>query len=78
MRKDSLAVDPVIGSWKLNIAQSKFSPRLLAAQRLAAPKERTEVYREIEAHRIELTSTEIRIDGSSGGGNLFGLDREEP
>jgi hypothetical protein len=41
--------DPIIGSWKLNIAKSTFPPTLQAG-----PKEHTEVYREIEGDQIEL------------------------
>ena len=50
------AADPIIGTWKLNVAKSK-------AQALV--KERTEVYREVEGDRIELKASEIRPDGSS-------------
>jgi hypothetical protein len=47
------AADPIIGTWKLNIAKSKFSPVLLALQKQEAPKERTEVYRELDNGQIE-------------------------
>ena len=44
------AADPIIGTWKLNIEKSKFSPILGEA-----PKEGMEVYREISDEQIELT-----------------------
>ena len=53
------AADPIIGTWKLNLAKSKF-----ATQR-SAPKELTEVYREIDGNQIEFTATAILADGSS-------------
>ena len=53
------AADPIIGSWKVNIAKSKFpSPQL-------TPTEHTEVYREIDDGQIELTYRSIKRDGSS-------------
>jgi hypothetical protein len=51
------AADPIIGKWKLNIAKSKLGQ--------AAPKEYTEVYREIDSNLIELTTNWISSDGSS-------------
>ena len=52
------AVDPIIGTWKMNPAKSKFpSPQL-------AQKEQTEVYREIGNGRIELTYRNINNDGA--------------
>ena len=55
------AADPIIGTWKLNIAKS--TPR--TAPRSPLPKEWTEVYREIEGDQIEATFTWIHTDGSS-------------
>ena len=55
--------DPILGTWKLNTAKSKFSPVLLALIKSAAPKEQTEVYRLVN-DRIELTATVILSDGS--------------
>jgi hypothetical protein len=62
--------DPIIGTWKLNVAQSKFSPVFLAMLKRAAPKESTEVYKEIEGDQIEFTGTAIRTDGSSSSWKL--------
>jgi hypothetical protein len=61
--KVSAPTDPLVGTWKLNLAQSQFSPVLLALQKTAIPKERTEIYRLVN-NRIELTQTSIRSDGS--------------
>ena len=53
------AADPIIGSWKVNIAKSKFpSPQ-------SAPEEQTEVYRETGDGQIELTYRSSNKDGSS-------------
>ena len=52
------AADPIIGTWKMNPAKSKFpSPQL-------TQKEQTEVYREIGNGRIELTYRSISNDGA--------------
>ncbi len=52
------AADPIIGTWKLNVAKSKFpSPQLIF-------KEQTEVYREIGNGQIELTYTSIDKNGA--------------
>jgi hypothetical protein len=56
------AADPIIGTWKLNIAKSKFP-----ANQPNKPKEGVEVYREVEGNQIELTYTQTGTDGSSGG-----------
>ena len=53
------AADPIIGTWKLNIAKSTFSPNVPAV------KENTDVYREIEGGQIELTYTATEKDGSA-------------
>ena len=53
------SADPIIGRWKLNVAKSRFSPME------KAPKEFTEVYREIDGNLIELTTNWIAADGSS-------------
>jgi hypothetical protein len=53
------AAEPIIGSWKLDISTSKF------ASNSAAPKEQSEVYREISGGKIELTYTSIGADGAS-------------
>jgi hypothetical protein len=53
----AMAADPIIGKWKLKIAKSKLGQ--------AAPKEFTEVYREVDRNLIELTTNWIASDGSS-------------
>jgi hypothetical protein len=55
----AMAANPIIGTWKLNLAQSKFAPGQ------AIPQEQTEVYKEIEGNQIELTYTSKGTDGSS-------------
>jgi hypothetical protein len=50
--------DPIIGTWKLNVAESRFpSPQLTF-------KEQTEVYRDIGNGQIELTYNSINKDDS--------------
>jgi hypothetical protein len=63
-----MAADPIIGTWRLNLSESKFSPAL---SELAGPppKLHIETYREIE-DRIELSGTETRPDGSSTSGKM--------
>ena len=51
------ADNPFIGTWKLNLAKSKFSG--------VAPKEWTDVYREVEGDKLEVTAKIIMADGSS-------------
>jgi hypothetical protein len=51
------AADPIIGTWKLNISKSKFSPVYLFLQKLQAPKERTEVYQELDNAQIKFGSS---------------------
>jgi hypothetical protein len=53
------AADPIIGTWKLNIAKSKFPSTQLTL------KEQTEVYRGIGNGQIELTYTSVNKDGAS-------------
>jgi hypothetical protein len=52
------AADPIIGTWKLNLAESKFPATEVM------PKERTEVYRELDVDLIEFTATGIEANGS--------------
>ena len=61
----TMAADPIIGTWKLNITQSKFSPVLQALQKKYTRKERTENYRVDEKDRIVLSTNTILTDGSS-------------
>ena len=51
------AADPWLGTWKLNVAKSKFTPIR------PAPKEETCVVRQVGDH-LEVTFTGKRIDGS--------------
>jgi hypothetical protein len=52
------AADPIIGTWKLNLAESKFPPTEVM------PKERTEVYRELGVDQMEFTATGVEANGS--------------
>jgi hypothetical protein len=52
------AADPIIGTWKLNLAESKFPATEVM------PKERTEIYRELEVDLIEFIATGIEANGS--------------
>ena len=60
--------DPIIGTWKLNIAKSKYSPVFLALVKQSVPDKESktiEVYAEVTGDRFELTRTFVRKDGSS-------------
>ena len=59
------AADPLLGTWKLNAAKSKFSPILLALEKDVAPKETTMVIKNYGADQIEITETGTRMDGST-------------
>ncbi len=52
------AADPSVGTWKLNIAKSKFPPTV------QAPKEQMVVKRELDADQFELTITGVNADGT--------------
>ena len=54
------AADPIIGTWKLNIAKSTF-----ASNAPPPPKEQTETYRYLNTGEIELTYKNLEKDGSS-------------
>jgi hypothetical protein len=56
----AMAADPIIGTWKLNPAKSKFAPN-----GWEAPKEQTEVYRESGPDQIELTFKSTEKNGST-------------
>jgi hypothetical protein len=56
-------LDPHIGTWKLNVAKSKFSPVLLAAMKQTPPKEETVVCREVGADEFELAVERTQTDG---------------
>ncbi len=55
--------DPRIGTWKLNVAESKFSPVFSAIMQQAPPKEETMVYRELGTDEYEMTMTGVLTDG---------------
>jgi hypothetical protein len=52
------AADPIVGTWKLNVAKSNIPPS-------ETPKERIEVYREINAGLMEYTGSGTNADGSA-------------
>lgn len=54
------AEDPIIGTWKLNVAESRFSK----AMQEVPPKELIEVLREMEEGRIELAQRGIQENGA--------------
>jgi hypothetical protein len=53
------AADPMLGTWKLNIAQSTFTPTQ------PAPKEETAVYRATGNDQYEIVVTRVGADGSA-------------
>jgi hypothetical protein len=59
------AADPIIGTWNLNIAKSKFSSAKHPMLDLTAPKEQTEVYRALDSGQVELTWKNTASDGST-------------
>ena len=59
--------DPIIGIWKLNVANSIFSPVLLKALNETVQKEATEIYR-LVGDQIELTVENTM----TGGGRISG------
>ena len=56
-------IDPRLGTWKLNVAKSKFSPVLVAFMKQAPPKEETIVYRELGTDEFEMTVAGTQTDG---------------
>ena len=54
------AADPIIGTWKLNLAKSTFAPNAPPP-----PKEQTEIYSYLNTGEIELTYKNIEKDGTS-------------
>jgi opacity protein-like surface antigen len=64
------ATDPVVGTWKLNVAQSKFSPG-------PAPKSQTRSY-VATADGIAMTYTGVAADGSAvNGKSTFRYDGKD-
>jgi hypothetical protein len=53
------AADPIMGTWKLNIAKSKFGPGVQAPMKV-----QTNALREVTAGQCELTITGIGTNGS--------------
>ena len=51
--------DPIIGSWKLNVAKSKFSPVLLKILNETVPKEKTEIYQELDDQIVMTVSATL-------------------
>ena len=58
----AMAADPMVGTWKLNVAKSTFRPGQ------ATPKEQTLVVRALDADTLELVGTGTRTDGSAMSG----------
>lgn len=58
------ATDPIIGSWKLNVEKSDYSPILEAMRNISPPKEQISICRENDKDQIECTDTGVRMDGS--------------
>ncbi len=56
-------VDPFLGTWKLDVAKSKFVPAFLAFMKATPPKEETFVFREVGTDELELAATGIQTDG---------------
>lgn len=57
-RKSTIAADPIVGTWKLNLTQSEFPRADLQ------PKNHVEVYRRTGSGRVELTLTRTMANGS--------------
>jgi len=60
-----MATDPRLGTWKLNVAKSKFSPAFYALMNLAPPKEQTVALRELGVDELEMTITGTLTDGKA-------------
>ena len=56
-------IDQFLGTWKLDVAKSKFSPALLAFMKATPPKEETFVFGEVGTDEIELAVTGTQTDG---------------
>lgn len=56
-------IDPRLGTWKMDVAKSKFSPAWLAMMKMTPPKEEKLVFREVGADEIELAITGTQTDG---------------
>ena len=56
-------IDPRLGTWKLDVAKSRFSAAWLAVMKQAAPKETTVLFRELGTDEFEMTITGALTDG---------------
>jgi len=54
------AADPIIGTWKLNLAQSKFPPGMPGV-----PRSQTEIYREASPGQLEMVLSRVQDDGAT-------------
>lgn len=63
----SLASDPIVGTWKLNLEKSdkELSPRLEEEFKHNPLKEQFQIYRESEGGLLELTVSNTFMDGST-------------
>jgi hypothetical protein len=58
------AADPIIGTWKLNVEKSNYSPILEEMRNMSPANELTSVCRENDEAQIECIDTGVRVDGS--------------
>ncbi len=56
-------IDPILGTWKLDVSKSKFSPVWQAIMKTAPPKEETSIIREVGTDEFELTIKGTLTDG---------------
>jgi hypothetical protein len=64
-------IDPFLGTWKLDVAKSKFSPAWLAIMKATPPKEETLVFREVGTDELELTIAGTQTDGKPIAGKTM-------
>jgi hypothetical protein len=65
MAKTGIAADRIAGTWKLDLANSKF------ASLISPPKEQTEVYRELASGEIEMVLTRVTSEGATTSTRLL-------
>jgi hypothetical protein len=51
--------DPIIGTWKLNVVKSRFSSVLLKVLNETVPKEKTEIYQELDDQIVMTVSATL-------------------
>jgi hypothetical protein len=77
----AIAADPIVGTWKLDLANSKF------ASFFSPPREQTEVYRDLPSGETEMVLTRVTSEGAttssrllwpSGGGAVKDPDNSLP